>query len=127
MKIRKFNEKKSEAKKILLVYDTGGFVKRAIVFDNENEMNTFILNFVNDYILNIEDEDFNFQDWGVTNLAQDKDGNYIIAEPFEAYKWLNIYNESNEPTLSWCDYEEEKNVQLDSRIEIALSAKQYNL
>jgi len=129
MKIRKFNEGEfNEPKKVLCIYNAGGYVEKTIIFDNHREMNNFILNFVNNFILDVTLDEFDkvyFEE--ELKSIKDEEGNYIIIDPDTAYEWLNTYNDSSEPTLSICNYQEMKNVKLDDRIAIALSANKYNL
>lgn len=124
MIIRKFNENYSDGKQVLCIYDTGGVVDKTIIFDNEEQMNTYILNFVNNFISDYTLSELDFEGY---KSIQDENGDYVITDPKEAYDWLNDWNQNSEPTLSICNYEEEKNVKLDNRIAIAISSKQYNL
>ena len=128
MKIKRFNESNefSSPKRILCVYDAGGTVRKTIVFDSVEELNNHILNFVNEFIIGVEfDEDF-WEDFDI-EVVKDQDGNWVITDPDEAYDWLNTYNDSSEPTLGICNYEEIKNVKIEDRITLAMSANKYNL
>lgn len=127
MKIRKFNEnKESDSRRILCIYDSGGYVYRTIVFDDNDQMYNYILNFVNGFLseIDIDEESINEHEYEV---IKDEDGKFILTDPIEAYNWLNDWNSNSEPTLGICNYEEEKNVKLDDRIAIAISSNKYNL
>ena len=134
MKIRKFNrlteatilEKTNQY--ILCEYDAGGTVVKTILFDTTAEMDIYLLNEVNDFILDarVNEESMDILDEEI-DYTLDENNIPIITNADHAYNWINEFNNSSEPTYVTSILQKTKNLKLDPRIAIHIDAKKYNL
>ena len=107
----------------LIFYDAGGTVKECILFDDWDDLQNYITNYVNNFISSEEIV-------VVDKYDQYKDlKNNEFTEWESAFYWFNHYNKDTEPTIDIID---NKNCQYAKNIElgdwkIQKNAKKYNL
>jgi len=117
----------------LCFYDAGGTVKDVILFDNEKDRKNYIINYVNNSILDDYDEyELDIESYiskieHIDNIIRDENNIPMFFDSENASIWYNDFNENNEDTFSLSDCKIEKNIKLDDRLSIALSTKKYNL
>ena len=108
MKIKKFNEdiqynfgyeKCQESEySALIFYDAGGTVTECILFDDWDDLQNYIINYVNNFInseeiIEIEDKYNQYKDLK----------NNEFSDWESAFEWFNHFNKDTEPTIDIID------------------------
>jgi len=143
MKIRKFNESVrshvilrtvlKESKYIALYfYDVAGYIDDVIIFENKKDLSNYILNFVNNFIIEIYDDTdidstYIFKNVQKKYVIHDKDDYVAFIDSDEAEEWYNEFNEDSGRSMGHMQCKEAKDIELEDRVKIVIDTNKYNL
>jgi hypothetical protein len=136
MKIKKFNEEittYSECEEsdyiAFIIYDRSGLIHNLILFNNPENLDNYIINFVNNFIAQKIKLDSEF----ILDTIKEYNDNIILDNSIpkfidgdNAFRWYNeYYGENVMIEIVGCD--NAKNVQLEDIVKMGRDAKKYNL